>query len=211
MPRRISTATLLAGLVIGVTGASLVSSASAGPRPASPIDKQAVAGAAASASTTVRVRGTQVPINADKGIYETRGDLVGRWTFIPKKTLHDTPRLFVESGVERFNGCLDRNHDKTCAAREPHGVLRSAYLYWASFDGNRKLVRGQCVHPVTGGTRDFTSARGLLHMVDTPVGDAVRTTYRGRVVLTAAVAPATGQAPQTFGSAAGSAPTRRAC
>jgi hypothetical protein len=211
MRNRIFTATLLAGLVIGVTGASLVSSASAGPKPASPLDKQAVTGAAASASTTVRVRGTQVPIDADKGIYATRGDLVGRWTFIPKKTLHQTPQLFVESGVERFNGCLDRNHDKTCATREPHGVLRSAYLYWASFDGHGKLLRGQCVHPVTGGTRDFANARGLLQMFDTPVGDAVRTTYRGRLVLRTALAPASGQAPRAFDPTAGSAPTRHAC
>ena len=211
MPRRISTATLLAGLVIGVTGASWVSSASAGPKPASPMDARTVAGAAPSASTTVRLRGTQVPINADMCIYGLRGNLVGRWTFIPKKTLPHTPRLFVEPGVERFNGCLARNHDKKCAAREPHGVLRAAYLYSASFDGHGNLVRGQCVHPVTGGTRDFASARGVLHMFDTPVGDAVRPTYRGRVVPRAARAPASGQAPQTFDSAAGSAPSRRAC
>ena len=159
MPRRISTATLLAGLVIGVTGASLVSSSSAGPTPASPMDRRTVAGAAPSASTTVRVHGTRVPVHADMCIYGLRGDLVGRWTFIPKQALPHTPRNFVEPGVGRFNVCLDRNHDKTCAAREPNGVLRAAYLSWASFDGHGNLVRGRCVHPVTGGTSLHASRR----------------------------------------------------
>jgi hypothetical protein len=63
-------------------------------------------------------------------------------------------------------------------------VMRFAYLYWASFDSDGNLLRGQCVHPVTGGDGSFTGARGVLRMVDRPVGGGeVRTTYRGRVVL----------------------------
>ena len=214
MNRRISTVALLAGLVLGVTGAWAAQSAAVGSRHASPTAKPVD-----SPAMTVRVRGTQVPVNPDKGTYAMRGDLLGRWTVIPAKTLHDTPTLYVESGLERFAGCLDRNHDKACQATEPHGVLRAAYIYWASFDGNGLLIRGQCVHPVTGGTLAFGGARGVVTMHDTPVGNAVRTTYRGRVVLRSAPPPATSTAPKpfdrgvapTFDSGVTPTSTRRAC
>ena len=170
---------LLAGLVLGVTGAWVVQSAAAGSRPAS----QPAAGHIGSAATTVRVRGTRVPVNPDKGTYAMRGDLVGRWRVIPAKVLHDTPQLYVEAGREQFVGCLDRNHDEVCQDREPRGVLRSTYIYWSSFAHDGKLVRGRWLHPVTGGTRAFERARGALTMLDTPVGYGVRTTYRGRVLL----------------------------
>ena len=182
MNRRISTLTLLAGLVLGVTGAWVAQSAAAGPRP--------VSHAAASASepigpaaTMVRVKGTQLPVNPDKGTYAMRGDLVGRWTVIPAKVLNDTPQLYVEAGREQFVGCLDRNHDQVCQVSEPHGVLRSSYIYWASFADNGRLIRGRWVHPITGGTLGFEGSRGVINMLATPAGYGVRTTYRGRVVL----------------------------
>ena len=182
MNRSISTLILLAGLVLGVTGAWVAQSAAAGSRSASQ-PAASVAGHLGSAATTVRVRGTQVPINPNKGTYAMRGDLVGRWRVIPVKVLHDTPQLYVEAGREQFVGCLDRNHDEVCQDREPRGVLRSTYIYWSSFADDGKLVRGRWVHPVTGGTRAFEGARGAINMLDTPVGYGVRTTYRGRVVL----------------------------
>lgn len=50
-------------------------------------------------------------------------------------------------------------------------------------DGN--LIKGQCVHPITGGSGACRGARGLLNMVDTPVGEEVKTTYEGDIVLNA--------------------------
>ena len=182
MNRRISTLTVLAGLVLGVTGAWVAQSAAAGSRAVSH-SATSISGPIGSAATTVRVRGTQLPVNPDKGRYTMRGDLVGRWTVIPAKVLNDTPQLYVEAGREQFVGCLDRNHDQVCQVSEPHGVLRSSYIYWASFAGNGQLVRGRWVHPVTGGTLAFEGSRGVINMLATPVGYGVRTTYRGRVVL----------------------------
>ena len=173
---------LLAGLVLGVTGAWLARSAAAGSKPASQ-PAASVARHVGSAATAVRVRGTQVPVDPDKGTYAMRGDLVGRWRVVPAKVLHDTPQLYVEAGREQFVGCLDRNHDEVCQDREPRGALRSTYIYWSSFAHDGKLVRGRWVHPVTGGTRAFAGARGAINMLGTPVGYGVRTTYRGRVVL----------------------------
>ena len=190
MKRRVSTLTLLAGLVLGVTGAWVAQSAEAGTRPASD-SATSVSGPIGSAATTVRVRGTQVPVNPDKGTYVMRGDLVGRWTVIPAKVLDDTPQLYVEAGREQFVGCLDRNHDEVCQDTEPHGVLRSSYSSWASFAGNGQLVRGRWVHPVTGGTLAFEGSRGVINMLDTPAGYGVRTTYRGRVVLMSTPSAAT--------------------
>jgi len=62
-------------------------------------------------------------------------------------------------------------------------VLRSSYIYWASFAGTGQLVRGRWVHPITGGTLGFEGSRGVINMLATPAGYGVRTTYRGRVVL----------------------------
>jgi hypothetical protein len=139
--------------------------------------------AAGSGRTVLTVHGTQVPVDPDNGVYRMRGDLVGRWVAYAGRVLHNDPTLFVLSGKERFNGCVDKNHDKRCGSGERAGRMNFAFLYWASFDKDGNLIRGQCTHPVTGGTRGFTGARGLLHMVDKPVGDSVRTTYRGRLVL----------------------------
>jgi hypothetical protein len=139
--------------------------------------------AAGNGRAVVTVHGTQVPVDPDNGAYRMRGDLVGRWTVLTGKVLHQSPTLIVLSGKERFRGCLDENHDKRCGTGDAAGAMSFAYLYWASFDHDGNLIRGQCVHPVTGGTRAFAGARGVLRMFDTPTGDAVRTTYRGRLVL----------------------------
>jgi hypothetical protein len=171
-------AVVLAG-VLGLLAGSQAFSASAGQGAGS------ATGTSATARTTVvHVSGRQVPVHPNKGEYKMRGDLVGKWLVIPGETLHKSPTLFIQSGHERFNGCLDKDRNGTCEVGEPSGVMRFAYLYWASFDSDGNLLRGQCVHPVTGGDGSFTGARGVLRMVDRPVGGGeVRTTYRGRVVL----------------------------
>jgi hypothetical protein len=144
-------------------------------------------GAATSADRrTVPVAGRQIPVDADNGLYKMRGSLVGDWRYIPKEVLHDVPTLYAEAGVEIFNGCIDRRpRDGKCTARDYRGELHLAFLYWASYDLDRNLIKGQCVHPITGGKGAFAGARGRLDMVDRPVGDEVQTTYRGRIVLNA--------------------------
>ena len=64
--------------------------------------------------------------------------------------------------------------------------MNLTFLYWASFESDgTTLIKGQCVHPITGGTGAFEGARGLLNMYDRLVGGEVRTTYRGDIVLNA--------------------------
>lgn len=136
-----------------------------------------------STSVMVPVEGRQIPIDDTNLNYRMTGGLVGIWRMQPTQTLHDAPTLYSEAGLETFDGCLDLNHNGRCGPREPQGRLRTVYLYWVSFDADQKLVRGQCVHPITGGDSDFAGARGVIEMVDRPVGGDVRTTYRGTVVL----------------------------
>jgi hypothetical protein len=140
-------------------------------------------------SEDVRVSGQQIPVDIDNGLYEMRGSLIGDWHYMPREVLHndpDRPTLYVESGVEVFTGCIDRRpRDGQCTDRDAQGELHFAFLYWASYDLSGDLIRGQCVHPITGGRGDFAGARGLLRMVDRPAGDEVKTTYRGKVELNA--------------------------
>jgi hypothetical protein len=144
------------------------------------------------------VSGRQIPVDLENGLYEMRGALVGKWRYIPQRPpLHISKdnTLYVEAGVEVFNGCIDRRpRDGKCNRRDQVGELHLAFLYWASYDvGGEALIEGHCVHPITGGKGAFAGARGLLNMVDRPVGGQVRTTYRGDIVLNAV--PTEGDAP----------------
>ena len=140
-------------------------------------------------SQNVRVSGQQIPVDIDDGRYEMRGSLIGDWHYIPREVLHNDPErptLYVEAGVEVFTGCIDRRpRDGECTDRDAQGELHFAFLYWASYDLSGDLIRGQCVHPITGGRGDFAGARGLLRMVDRPAGDEIETTYRGQIELNA--------------------------
>jgi hypothetical protein len=152
---------------------------------------------------TVRVTGQQIPVDMDKDQYVMRGGLVGTWRYRPRTVLHDADTMYAEAGVEVFNGCIDRSRNGRCDGRDPRGELHLAFLYWASFDPEGNLIRGQCVHPITGGRAAFAGARGRLDMVDRPVGAEVRTTYRGHLVLNAV--PTEGDAPTPPPAAGGTA------
>ena len=120
--------------------------------------------------------------------------------------------MYVEAGTEVFKGCIDRNHNGRCGASDVSGELRLAFLYWAYYDLDGNLIKGQCTHPITGGTEAFVGARGLLDMVDRPVGDEVKTTYRGEIILNAV--PSEGPAAAAVGTTdlrTTAAPNRRAC
>jgi hypothetical protein len=169
--------------------------------------------ASASARQVVHVSGRQIPINQNNTVFAMRGDLRGKWSVVTDKTLHHSPTLIIESGTERFRGCLDQGHDNSCQSGEPSGDLRFAFLYWASYDKQGNLIRGQCVHPVYGGTGAFAGARGVVRMFDQPVGGGVRTTYLGTLVLqgTGGRAAAASPAVVAPASRASAASTRLAC
>ena len=86
----------------------------------------------------------------------------------------------VGSGKETFAGCHDTDRNGTCDAGEPKGTLRFSFVYWATYKpGTKTLVKGQCVHPVVGGTGAFAKAKGVIHMTDRPSKGGVLTTYTG--------------------------------
>ncbi len=134
---------------------------------------------AGSAAKPVKVTGTQTVVNEKKGIYDMHGSLVGRWTITALTPRYEGSSEFAATGTERFDGCHDTDASGTCDASEPSGTMRFTFMYWASFDPNGKLVKGQCVHPVAGGTGAFAKAKGLIVMHDRPTATGVRTTYAG--------------------------------
>jgi hypothetical protein len=144
-----------------------------------------VAGVAAGAPAPVKVKGTQTVIDEAKGQYEMQGSLVGKWNVTAFKTNYQGPDgEFVGSGKEMFSGCHDADGNGTCGAGEPTGTLRFSFVYWANFHPKTQaLVRGECVHPVTGGTGGFKNVKGIIHMVDRPAGKTVKTTYAGSLLF----------------------------
>jgi hypothetical protein len=206
----------MAGLALAASSAAFSPAVSAMPATgATPVQEQTQLGVqahhASGQAKTVRVKGTQTLVDLRTGKYEMHGDLVGKWTMVPTETLHKSPTLYVESGLEKFIGCIDTNLNRKCGRREPSGEMRLAYLYWVSFDAKGKLIKGQCVHPVTGGNKSFKGARGVLNMYDRPDGNGVRTTYKGKIRLNAVRSdPPLPTLNSTLSATAASAP-RRAC
>ena len=145
----------------------------------------ALVGMAASANSPVKIKGTQTVIDEAKGQYEMHGSLVGKWNTTAFKTNYQgTDGEFVGSGKEVFSGCHDADASGTCDAGEPTGTLRFSFIYWATFNPKTQvLVRGECVHPVTGGTGGFKNVKGIVHMVDRPAGKEVKTTYSGSLLF----------------------------
>ena len=135
-------------------------------------------------SRTVHVTGTQIPI---PGTYNStmKGDLVGTWYTLSGTQTTTKPTLIVVVGTEEFVGCIDRRGDGKCGNHDITGTLTFDYIYWANYNTDGTLIKGQCTHPVTGGTGDFAGSRGVISMFDTPVGNDVKTTYRGDIELNA--------------------------
>jgi hypothetical protein len=141
----------------------------------------------------VQVRGRQFPVDAEQGRYTMLGDLIGRWTVRSARglagySIPEAPWTLVQTGQERFIGCLDRNHSQRCDPGEPSGALGFDYVLWMQYDPDSGwLIKGQCLHPISGGSGDFAGARGVLIMRDGPVGrgEEVNSTYKGEIVLNA--------------------------
>jgi hypothetical protein len=144
----------------------------------------AVAGAAfaGTGNEPMALKGKQIPVNEAAGEYKLTGGLLGAFyveSFVPSYKGADGK--LVASGKESFRGCNDVDGNGTCDTGEPSGTLRFTYVYWASFTKAGSLVRGECMHPISGGTGGFANATGFLHMWDTPQGKKVVTTYTGSI------------------------------
>ena len=136
-------------------------------------------------SKTVHVSGTQTPLD-NPANFDVKGDLVGTWyTLSMNFTTVKAPTLYVFTGNEKFVGCLDRRGDGKCGSRDLKGTLTFDYIAWENYDEQGKLIKGQCTHPVTGGTGDFAGSRGVINIYDTPVGNDVKSAYRGDIELNA--------------------------
>jgi len=146
-----------------------------------------VVAAPTSAATVIQVAGTQTIVDESAGAYEMHGSLVGKWNitaFVPR---YESPSQLVATGKEKFVGCIDTSKNGACEPVEPAGTMSFTFVYWATFDpATKALVRGACVHPILSGTGSFAGAKGVIHMKDTPVGDAVRTTYKGTIAYQSA-------------------------
>ena len=183
-------------VVAGIAGAALAVTAS-------------MSAAAAGGTPVVRVKGTQTIVNEAKGQYEMHGSLVGKWN-TTAFTLHyaGAEGDVAATGKEIFIGCQDTDGSGTCDPAEPKGTMRFTFVYWANYKpGTETLIKGQCVHPVIGGTGSFKAAKGVLIFKDTPKGKEVLTTYTGVLELKAAARSAGAPASRSLASRA----SRPAC
>ena len=143
--------------------------------------------------TTVQVRGRQFPVDAEQGRYSMLGDLIGHWTVRSAPgssgySIPEAPWTRVQTGHERFVGCLDRNYSQRCDTDEPSGALSFNYALWMQYDPDFGwLIKGKCLHSITGGSGDFTGARGVLLMYRGPAGrgEEVNSIYKGEIALNA--------------------------
>jgi hypothetical protein len=167
--------------------------------------------------TIVQVNGRQFPVDAEQGMYSMLGDLIGRWTIrgargLAGYSIPEAPWTRVQTGQERFVGCLDRNYSQRCDPGEPSGVLRFDYVLWMQYDPDSGwLIKDKCLLPITGGSGDFAGTRGVLIMRDGPVGrgEEVNSTYKGEIVLNAI--PNERAVPQNDDAPAGSAVRAAGC
>lgn len=132
---------------------------------------------------SVQVRGRFVPID-DQGTYRVTGDLKGTWYTLTADTYYQSDAMIIQEGLERFEGCLDLNGDRRCDRR---GHFGTDYIYWATFNpGTGRLIKGECIHPITAGNAGFARMRGFLNVRDKPAGrDGVVSSYEGELVLNA--------------------------
>jgi hypothetical protein len=169
----------------------------------------ALATGTAGAKTTpvsVEVSGTQVTVDPATGAAEMHGSLVGSWVFTKFTPRYQSASQFVATANELFTGCLDSNANGSCDKQEPAGTLKFTMMYWASFDpASGALLHGECVHPVTGGGGSFKKAAGWIHMIDTPQGADVITTYTGTIEYQAAKGATTTAKHRSLSSARASA------
>jgi hypothetical protein len=152
---------------------------------------------AGSATSPIRVAGTQTAVDEEKGSFQMHGSLVGPWQITSFKPSYVSATQYAATGTEMFTGCLDSNHNGACDTGEPKGTLRFAARFWGELNPTtQKEIRGGCFHQVTSGTGGFAGAKGVIAMTDTPSGADTKTTYRGELQVTATAATAQMRSPQ---------------
>ena len=149
----------------------------------------ATAVATAGSNGPQKLRGNYVVVDEEKGLSRTDGSLIGTWQTMSFKTIAEgltqtagvggPPYEYAAAGTELFTGCHDRNANKKCDAAEK-GTLRFTFTYWGTYDPETgALIKGQCQHPIVGGTGAFKLARGVVYMSDRPTASGVVTVYSG--------------------------------
>jgi len=135
---------------------------------------------------SVHATGGVIPID-DVGTYRITGDLMGTWYTLTADTYYQSKAMIIQKGVERFEGCLDLNHNRHCDKNQK-GKFGTDYIYWATFNPDTgRLIKGECIHPITAGKGVFSGLRGLVNMHDKPKGKkGVVSTYEAELVLNAA-------------------------
>jgi hypothetical protein len=143
----------------------------------------AVSGAnAGSGGSPYVLRGNSITVDEAQGKSRMEGSLIGNWQTTAVATLFQSSSQYGAAGMELFTGCHDINANKKCEAAE-QGTLKFTFTFWTTFDpATGALIKGQCVHPVIGGTGAFKDARGVIFMKDTPTSTGVRTVYSGTLL-----------------------------
>jgi hypothetical protein len=137
------------------------------------------------ASRSVHVTGEFIAID-DAGTYRLTGGLMGTWYTLTADTYYQSKAMIIQKGLERFEGCLDLNGNRHCD-KNRKGKISMDYMYWATFNPKTgRLVKGECIHPITAGKGVFSGTRGFINVNDKPVGkNGVVSTYEGELVLNA--------------------------
>jgi hypothetical protein len=168
------TASLLILGSIATTGASAVTAPVAGTQ--SP--PQTTAGHPGDPCATVDPQTRLAPILKNT----MTGTLIGCWYADTLNEVQTKPNGDILAiGTEHFVGCLDRNRDRSCTHREPHGTLALIYAFEGSFDHTGRELSGQCQHPILSGTGDFQGAHGQINFTDN-VTDGT-SDYQGQITL----------------------------
>lgn len=143
----------------------------------------AVALVAAAPAGAISISGEQKVVNEAAGKFKMKGDLLGKFKITAFRQIHTSP-TYKAKGKEKFNGCIDRDRDRSCEG-DPSGKLFFKFRYWALFDEDDALQLGTCAHRITSGKGAFAGATGFLMMVDTPTGSPpfFKTHYEGEINL----------------------------
>jgi hypothetical protein len=141
--------------------------------------------AAPAMAKTYRLSGRLIPTDPNKPILKMTGGLLGTFRGLTSTDTAKSP-LVQNKGTERFTGCIDRARDKSCAG-DPKGTLKFSFRFWGMPGAQKDTeVWGACYHQIVGGTGAFAGAKGVIMMVDTPIGGdqtKLRTDYIGNVTL----------------------------
>ena len=125
----------------------------------------------ATAGTGGFVAGSQTLVDESAGTYAMHGSLVGDWYTTGFVTRSESTRnniyTLVGSGTETFVGCLDSNGSGSCDPGEPSGTIDFTFVFRGTYDATTFApLSGACIHPVVGGTGEFSRTRGVLAFRD---------------------------------------------